>query len=114
MYRYIQIGSDSRFSETLPRERLANLLKALPECILDTRHSFKNAEGLPWFRINIGVCDADGNYACMPDQEMELANMVELICEDKGDDFSEGNFNNLAQRIARGLGWRIVCPGDTA
>ena len=105
MYRYIQIGSDDSFSHSLPRERLVNVMKSLPECVVDTRHSFKNAEGLPWFRINIGICDAEGNYAANPAEISESMNMVELICAERGDQKTREFFDQFAGRISNALGW---------
>ena len=105
MYRYIQISSDDSFSHSLPRERLVSLIKSLPECVVDTRHSFKNSEDAPWFRINFGVCDAEGNYAANPAEVSERMNMVELICAEHGDQKTRDFFDQFADRIANALGW---------
>ncbi|MCA9177379.1 MAG: hypothetical protein KDB14_23000 [Planctomycetales bacterium] len=62
MYRYIQIGSDAHYSQSLPGERIENTLRALPEIAADNLHQFRNSDAAPWFRINISNCDANENH----------------------------------------------------
>lgn len=111
MYRYIQIGSDENFSQTCPAIRVLNQIKAIPDCIEDDHHGFKNAAGTPWFRINIARCDEYGNYVTGPSHEEDFANMVELICEDKGGVQSQEYYTQFAQHIAARIGWAIIERG---
>jgi len=108
MYHYIQIGHDNGFSQSLSRLRIENTLRTLPELMPDMHHGFKNADNMPWLRINIGTCDANGNYsnASLADK----ANMVELICLDRGDPSARNLYQNLVARIASLLSWTIVSP----
>lgn len=110
MYRYIQIGSDEGFSQTLPEARIINEIKVIPSCVTDERHGFKNTPDIPWFRLNIAQCDAQGNYVTnrLPDNDDNTANMVELICEDKGNDVSRAFYKSLAGIIAESLGWVVI------
>lgn len=108
MYRYIQIASDSTFSTYLPATEIAGAIAACSECIPDNDHAFKNSASLPWFRINAARCDTDGNYPGARLQDDQTANMVELICEAKGDQKSADICTGLAERIALALGWQII------
>ena len=53
-------------------------------------------------------CDTDGNNPGIRSQDDQSANMVELICEDKGDQTTAALCTGLAGRIAQALGWQIV------
>ena len=108
MYRYIQIGSDAGYSQSLPRERIENRLRAYSEVAVDSLHGFRNGDTAPWFRINTGTCDANGNYPAGNAQIGSMANMIELICANKGDAASLKFYQDLAGRIADDLGWVIV------
>lgn len=108
MYRYIQIGSDARFSQSLGRERIINTLRSFSEIEEDKRHCFKNSGGTPWLRINISICDPDGNYPGMSAPDSEQANMVELICLDKGDEKTWCYYQEFANAIATRINWRII------
>ena len=108
VYRYIQIGSDHGYSQSLPRERIETRLRAIPDVSVDRLHGFRNGDTTPWFRINTGTCDADGNYPVGNDQTNSMANMVELICANQGDDASLTFYQDLADGIADALGWVIV------
>ena len=108
MYRYIQIASDSVFSTQQPVRQIMGAIAACSECIPDHHHAFKNSAGLPWFRINVARCDTDGNYSAARLQDDQSASMVELICEDKGDQTTAALCTGLAGRIAQALGWQIV------
>lgn len=99
MYRYIQIASDSTFSTHLPINQIAGAIAAFSECIPDHPHAFKNSAGRPWFRIYVARYDADGNYPGTHLQDDQTANMVELICEAKGDQKSADICTGLAERI---------------
>lgn len=112
MYHYIQIGSDARFSQSLKRKRIINTLRSFPELEEDQRHGFKNSGDTPWLRINFAMCDTDGNYPGKPSTDSEKANMVELICLDRGDQKSMSFYNNVANRIAEALNWTIVEDND--
>ncbi|MEZ5986141.1 MAG: hypothetical protein R3B94_09335 [Hyphomonas sp.] len=108
MYRYIQIGSDAAYSQSLPRERIGNSLRAFSEVMADRLHGFKNSDTTPWFRINIGSCDANGNYPAGRAQNGAMANMIELIYGNAGDAASLKFYQDLADRIAEAVGWNIV------
>lgn len=111
MYRYIQIGSDTAFRSHLPVGQIDSVLKACPACTRDKLHAFQNREGEPWFRINVGTCDASGNYPAGLPQDGDMANMIELICAAPGNVSHDQYFTALAQSIAAQLGWCII-QGD--
>lgn len=108
MYRYIQIGSDNGYSQSLPRERVESGLRAISEVSVDRLHGFRNSDTAPWFRINTGTCDANGNYPAGNAQTNPTANMVELICANPGDAASLKFYRDLATSIAEALSWVIV------
>lgn len=108
VYRYIQIGSDNGYSQSLPRERIEARLRAIPDVSVDRLHGFRNGDTAPWFRINTGTCDANGNYPAGNAQTKSTANMVELICANPGDAASLKFYRDLAHRIANDVGWIIV------
>jgi len=108
MYRYIQISSDSNFSTHQPVRQIVGAIAACSECTPDNDLAFKNSAGQPWFRINVARCDTDGNYPAARSQDDQSANIVELICEDKGDQTTADLCTGLAGRIAQALAWQIV------
>lgn len=108
MYRYIQIGTDDAYSQSLSVSRITAVLRAMIEIEEDNLHGFKNNDGSPWFRINIANCDADGNYPAGLRQDNDIANMVEIIAMDKGDEERESDYTEFARRIAVALNWQII------
>lgn len=107
MYRYINIAADQAYSKLLPTKQIRNILKSVPECEEDDHHWFRNRSDFPWFRINVATCDAEGNYS-VSSFESETANLVELICEDKGDQATQAWFEDMASRISSALNWTII------
>ena len=112
MYRYIQIANDPAFSKHLPATQIAGAIAARSECIPDRHHAFKNSAGLPWFRINVTRCDSEGNYPGARTQDDKVANMVELICEDKGEQSARAFYDELAQAISADLEWKVINHDD--
>lgn len=108
LYRYIQIGSDTGYSQSVPREQIEIRLRAIPDVSVDHLHGFRNSDTAPWFRINTGTCDANGNYPAGNAQTKSTANMVELICANRGDAASLKFYRDLADRIVDAVGWIIV------
>lgn len=111
MYQYINIASDPEYSKLLSVNHITNMLKVFPDCVADDRHWFKNRADLPWFRINVRRCDKFGNYPAGLPQDGDMANMVEIIALDKGDDEARLISRSLASHIAIALDW-IVLPDD--
>lgn len=111
MYQYINISSDPEYSKLLAVNYITHVFKTFPACIADDRHWFKNRADLPWFRINLRRCDRSGNYPAGLPQDGDMANMVEIIGADKGDDETRLFFRSLADQIATALEW-IVLPDD--
>lgn len=111
MYHYIIIASDTEFSKHQPVKQITGVLKACPECVTENRHWFKNLHDLPWFRVNIRRCDSNGNYPARLPQDGDIANMVEIIGLDKGDDDTHQIYVSLASKIAMALNW-VVLPDD--